>query len=80
MFQWTALHLASSYGHKEVCRLLLGDIKELSEVEDRQMILCRPTSSSTSWVSVTETCLVRIYSELLYASFFAFHGSPSKLY
>jgi len=68
MFQWTALHLASSYGYKDVCRLLLIHIKKsvVGEPDDQQMVLCRPTSSSTSWVSVTETCLMRIYGELLY--------------
>lgn len=66
MSAWTALHLAASYGHKEVCRVLLGyaDATDM-EREDQQMVLCQPTSSIGSWISVTETCLMRIYAKLM---------------
>ncbi|ETP22663.1 hypothetical protein F441_04066 [Phytophthora nicotianae CJ01A1] len=62
----TALHLAASYGHKEVCRLLLGYVNPTDmERDDQQMVLCQPTSSIGSWISVTETCLMRIYAKLM---------------
>ncbi|KAE9355400.1 hypothetical protein PR003_g2863 [Phytophthora rubi] len=66
MSAWTALHLAASHGHKEVCRLLLGYVNASDmEREDQQMVLCQPTSSIGSWISVTETCLMRIYAKLM---------------
>ncbi|KAG2827478.1 hypothetical protein PC111_g8566 [Phytophthora cactorum] len=66
MSAWTALHLAASYGHKEVCRLLLGYVNPTDmERDDQQMVLCQPTSSIGSWISVTETCLMRIFAKLM---------------
>ncbi|KAH7474390.1 Ankyrin repeat domain-containing protein 50 [Phytophthora ramorum] len=66
MSAWTALHLAASHGHKEVCRLLLGYVNVTTvEREDQQMVLCQPTSSVGSWISVTETVLMRIYAKLM---------------
>lgn len=68
MSSWTALHLAASHGHKDVCRLLLGYANTAAmEREDQQMVLCQPTSSIGSWISVTETCLMRIYAKLMSA-------------
>ncbi|KAG7382402.1 hypothetical protein PHYPSEUDO_004883 [Phytophthora pseudosyringae] len=66
MSAWTALHLAASHGHKEVCRLLLGYVNPTDmEREDQQIVLCQPISSVGSWISVTETCLMRIYAKLM---------------
>ncbi|DAZ93445.1 TPA: hypothetical protein N0F65_003142 [Lagenidium giganteum] len=69
VFGWSALQLAASYGHKEVCRMLSRDTGSSDSVtSDRKgmaPLLCRPARASSCWASVSQSTLVRIYSELI---------------
>ncbi|RLN56926.1 hypothetical protein BBJ29_000867 [Phytophthora kernoviae] len=54
MSSWTALHLAASHGHKEVCRFLQGYANVSGmELDDQQMVLRGGSNTAKNWEGKT---------------------------